>query len=149
MASDRSSQEIYDEHILDHYECPYHKGRLEQPTASRRERNPLCGDVVQLDVEVDADGRVRQAYFDGRGCAISQAAASILCREIEGKTLEELRNLQAQDMLDLLKVPLTSVRQRCGLLCFRALKTIVYELTGYGSSTAAPTDGHEPTVQLP
>jgi nitrogen fixation NifU-like protein len=141
MASESSPSEIYDEHILDHYECPYHKGRLEHATSSHRDRNPLCGDVVQLDVQVDAEGRVRQAYFDGRGCAISQAAASMLCQEIEGKSLQELRQMQAQDVLELLKVPLTSTRQRCGLLCFRVLKTIVYELTGAPNGDA-PVAAH-------
>lgn len=128
VTDDGSHSDIYDDYILDHYECPYHKGRLENATGSHRERNPLCGDVVQLDVRVDEDGRIEQAYFDGRGCAISQAAASILCEEIEGKSVDEVRRMQAQDMLDILKVPLTATRQRCGLLGFKVLKTIVYAL---------------------
>jgi nitrogen fixation NifU-like protein len=122
------SDDLYQEHILEHFECPYHKGRIENPTATHRDKNPLCGDVVQLQLRVDDDGQIREAFFDGQGCAISQAAASMLCEQIEGKTLDEVREMQAQDMLDLLKVPLTASRQKCGLLGFKVLKTIVYTL---------------------
>ena len=120
--------EIYDDHILDHFECPYHKGHLDQPTCSHSDRNPICGDQVTVELLVDEHDRVKQAYFDGKGCAISQAAASILCEAIEGKTLDELRDFQAKDMLDLLKVQLTASRQKCGLLGFKVLKTMLYSL---------------------
>ena len=120
------TEDIYQEHILDHFESPYHKGRLECPTCTHCDRNPLCGDRVELQLRLDDDSRVTDAYFDGKGCAISQAAASILCQEIEGKTVTELEAMQAQDMLDLLRVPLTASRQKCGLLPFRVLKTILY-----------------------
>ena len=78
------TEDIYQDHILDHFESPYHKGRLACPTCSHRDKNPLCGDVIELQLRLDADGRVAEAFFDGKGCAISQAAASILCQEIEG-----------------------------------------------------------------
>ena len=109
------SEELYQEHILDHFECPYHKGRLEHPTLKHSDKNPLCGDVVELQLKVDDQNKITEAYFEGQGCAISQAAASMLCEQIEGKTLEEVRNMNAQDMLDLLKVQLTASRQKCGL----------------------------------
>lgn len=121
------TDELYDEHILDHYESPYHRGHLPQPTIAHEDENPLCGDHVHLELLVD-NGRVKEAWFDGHGCAISQAAASILTHEIEGKTLDELREFQAQKMLDLIKVRLTASRQKCGLLCFKVLKTMIYTL---------------------
>jgi len=127
MLSNDQYHDLYDDYILDHYESPYHQGHLEKPTCTHSAKNPLCGDVVQLELLID-DDRVTSAYFNGKGCAISQSAASILCEEIEGKTLQELINLQAQDMLDLLKVPLTATRQLCGLLGFKVLKTMVYSL---------------------
>ena len=74
--------------------------------------------------------RVQQAFFDGEGCAISQAAASILCEHIEGMTLKEIETFDAPAMLELLQVQLTAVRQRCGLLGFKALKTLVYSHDG-------------------
>ncbi len=122
------SDELYDDHILDHFESPYHKGHLACPTCSHSDRNPICGDQVTLELEVDENQQVRNAYFDGSGCAISQAGASILCEAIEGKSLDELRDFQAKDMLDLLKVRLTASRQKCGLLGFKVLKTMLYSL---------------------
>lgn len=118
--------DLYDDYILDHYESPYHKGRLDGATCTFSDRNPICGDQVTLQLRFDGD-KVAECYFDGKGCAISQAAASILCEAVEGKTLEELRHLQAKDMLGLLKVPLTPSRQKCGLLAFKILKTILYQ----------------------
>ena len=122
------SDDLYDDYILDHFESPYHKGHLEQPTIAHEDENPLCGDQVHLELLLDENDRVREARFDGHGCAISQAAASILTQEIEGKSLEELPKFQASQMLDLLKVRLTASRQKCGLLCFKILKTMIYTL---------------------
>lgn len=120
--------DIYDDHILDHFESPYHKGHLPQPTCTHSDRNPICGDQITVELLVDENDRVKEAYFDGKGCAISQAAASILCEAIEGKTLNELKDFQAQQMLQLLKVPLTASRQKCGLLSFKVLKTMLYTM---------------------
>lgn len=119
--------EIYDDHILDHFESPYHKGPCPGCTASHSDRNPICGDQIKLELQVDGD-RIAQAWFDGKGCAISQAAASILCEHIEGKPLAELQKFQAKDMLGLLQVPLTPSRQKCGLLGFKVLKTMLYAM---------------------
>ena len=118
--------------ILDHAESPYHRGRAPNASCAHTERNAACGDWVRLELVLDAGGGVQQAWFDGGGCLISQAAASILCRAVEGKTIRELRELTAQQMLDLLEVPLTPRRMQCGLLAFKVLKTMVYSL---GSAT--------------
>lgn len=120
------NEELYDDYILDHYECPYHKGHIACPTCAHSEKNPLCGDQIRLELKLDDSGKVEEAFFNGKGCAISQAAASILCQHVEGKTLNELQSFQAPDMLRLLKVPLTATRQRCGLLGFKVLKTMMY-----------------------
>ncbi len=120
--------ELYDDYILDHFECPYHKGQLPDATCAHCGKNPLCGDKVTIQLRVGPDNRIQEAWFDGNGCAISQAASSILCQHIEGKTVAEVESLDAQEMLDLLKVPLTATRQRCGLLCFKVLKTMLYSL---------------------
>ena len=130
------SDELYDELILDHYESPYHRGQLESPSCTHTERNPLCGDRVQLQLQIDSQQRIEQAFFDGEGCAISQAAASILCEHIEGKTLEEIEAFSAPAMLELLQVRLTAVRQRCGLLGFKVLKTLVYSHDGATGGSA-------------
>lgn len=122
------TDELYDDYILDHFESPYHKGHAEHPTVSHEDENPLCGDHVHLEIVVDAEHRVREAWFDGHGCAISQASASILTQMIEGKTIDELRQFSAPEMLKLLKVRLTASRQKCGLLSFKVLKTMIYTL---------------------
>ena len=134
------SDALYDEHILDHYESPYHRGHLPQPSIAHEDENPLCGDHLHLELLLDEEHRVKEAWFQGNGCAISQAAASILCQEIEGKSVEELREFQAQEMLDLIKVRLTASRQKCGLLCFKVLKTMLYTLdTVPQGETASPS----------
>lgn len=131
------SDDLYDDHILDHFESPYHKGHLACPTCTHSDRNPICGDQITLELSIDGQRRVHEAFFNGKGCAISQAAASILCESIEGKSLDELKNFQAQDMLDLLKVRLTASRQKCGLLGFKVLKTMLYSLDDQSKSSEA------------
>lgn len=128
---------LYSDFILDQYESPYHRGHLEHPTIAHQDKNPICGDEIHLEILVDENNRVKEAWFDGHGCAISQAAASILTKEIEGKTLEELQKFQAKEMLDLLQVRLTASRQKCGLLSFKVLKTMIYTLDERKQSEAA------------
>ncbi|HEY3964884.1 MAG TPA: iron-sulfur cluster assembly scaffold protein [Planctomycetaceae bacterium] len=122
------NDEIYTDEIQDEALDGYHRGHLEHPTIAHEDENPLCGDTVRLELLVDENNRVKEAWFEGHGCMISQAAASILTREIEGKSLDELKKFQAPQMLDLLGVRLTASRQKCGLLSFKVLKTIVYTL---------------------
>lgn len=112
--------------LIVHVESPYHRGRLLDPTCTQLERNPVCGDWVRLEMRLDSGGRIEPVYFEGGGCIISQAAASLLCEYVEGRMLPELASFQAKDMLALIDIPLTPRRQQCGLLAFRALKTIVY-----------------------
>jgi nitrogen fixation NifU-like protein len=122
------SDDLYNDYILDEYESPYHRGHAKNPTITHEDENPLCGDQVRLELVVDENQRVKEAWFEGHGCAISQAAASILTREIEGKTLDELKDFQAPQMLNLLRARLTAARQKCGLLSFKILKTMIYTL---------------------
>lgn len=123
---DLSEDELYQEHILDHYEEPYHRGRLPAATHSHEDDNPLCGDFVHMDLEVDAGGRIRQAWFDGDGCCISQSAASMLTQHVEGRSLDEVRHLTAGDMLALFGARLTPNRQKCCLLPWRVLQAAVF-----------------------
>ena len=95
-------------------------GHLEQPDIHAADTNPLCGDRVEIDLAV-RDGRVEEVRFSGRGCAISQASASMLTDKIEGATLDELRALRPQDILDMLGVEIGPARQRCAMLSLRVL----------------------------
>lgn len=112
--------DIYRQYILEHYREPRNHGALEHPDIHAADTNPLCGDRIEIDLNV-ADDRVTAVRFRGRGCAISQASASMLTEKIEGATLEELRALRPQDILDMLGVEIGPARQRCALLALRVL----------------------------
>jgi nitrogen fixation NifU-like protein len=121
-----SEQDIYEEHVLDHYEDPYHRGPLQTATHAHEANNPLCGDVVHIDLRLADDGTITEAWFDGQGCVISQASASMLIEQIEGKTLDEVSEFSAQDMLGLFGPKLTPNRQKCCLLSWRVLQSAVH-----------------------
>ncbi len=121
-----SEKEIYEEHVLEHYEDPYNRGTLDQPTHRFEAKNPLCGDVIHIDLKLSPEGKITEAWFSGQGCVISQASASMLLEAIEGKTLEEVNAFTAEDMLKLFGPQLTPNRQKCCLLCWRVLQTAVH-----------------------
>lgn len=117
--------DLYREHILDHYQHPRNRGTLDHPDISYEDANPLCGDLIRMDLQVK-DGRIDQVRFSGTGCSISQAAASMLCEAIEGKTLDEARKISRDDMLEMLGIELGPVRLKCGLLALKTLKAGAY-----------------------
>lgn len=112
--------------MLDHYEQPYHRGPLAEPTRAIEIANPVCGDQVRLELRI-VDDTVQEAWFTGQGCIVSQASASQLTEYIEGKSLNDLRRFSEADMLRLLGVQLTATRQRCALLAWSALRGILDE----------------------
>jgi nitrogen fixation NifU-like protein len=120
-----NEEEFYQEHILDHYEDPFHRGHLDGATHAHEEKNPLCGDLVRIELEMD-DGKIADCYFDGSGCVISQASASMLLEEMHGKSLEEAMTFSATKMLELFGPKLTPNRQKCCLLAWRALQQAVH-----------------------
>ena len=110
----------YREYILDHYRNPRNYGKLEHPTVHSEDVNPLCGDQLGMDLLVEGD-HVTAIRFQGRGCAISQAAASMLSEMVEGKTVEEVVQLGKEDILDALDVPISPARMKCAFLSLRVL----------------------------
>src|SRR5579863_9054665 len=114
------AMDYYREYILDHYRNPRNYGKLEQPNVHAEASNPLCGDQLALDLEI-ADDHVTAVRFQGRGCAISQASASILSEMIEGKTTGEIIHLGKDDILDALGIPISPARTKCAFLCLRVL----------------------------
>jgi nitrogen fixation NifU-like protein len=112
--------DIYRQYILDHYREPRNHGTLEHPDIHAADTNPLCGDRIEIDLNV-RDDRVTEVRFRGRGCAISQASASMLTEKIEGATLDELRALRPEDIFEMLGVEIGPARQRCALLSLRVL----------------------------
>ena len=129
-----NEEEIYQEHVLDHYEDPFHRGSCPSHTHAHEDDNPLCGDVVRVELELDDVGMVRQAWFSGNGCCISQASASMLMERIEGKTLDEVKAFSASDMLELFQAKLTPNRQKCCLLSWRVLQSAIAAPVGDGAN---------------
>ena len=122
--------DMYREVILDHYKHPRHHGTLDPHDFTFEDENPLCGDRLRIDVRLDDQQRVSEVAFSGRGCAISQAAASMLTETIVGKTLDEIKQLSKDDVLDLLGIELGPVRLKCALLSLKVLKAGAYGLQG-------------------
>jgi nitrogen fixation NifU-like protein len=123
--------DLYRENILDHYQNPRNYGTLDHPDISYQDDNPLCGDVIRIDIKLDDQKRVSQVAFSGEGCAISQASASMLTEEIMGKTLDEVKQLSKDDVLDMLGIQVGPVRIKCALLSLKVLKAGAYGLTGW------------------
>jgi nitrogen fixation protein NifU and related proteins len=121
--------DFYKENILDHYRNPRNVGKLEHPTHSHEEHNPLCGDVIRMDLHVNEDNVIDQVAFRGKGCAISQASASMLTEMIEGKTLDEAKQIGKEDILDALGIEIGPVRLKCALLSLKVLKAGAYGLS--------------------
>jgi nitrogen fixation NifU-like protein len=118
--------DLYRELILEHYKNPIHKGDLKQHNHDFEDENPLCGDFIHIDLQVDENGIIRDAVFNGHGCAISQASADILLENIIGKKVEDVQNMESQDVLDLLGIDLGPVRLKCALLPFKVMKAALY-----------------------
>lgn len=113
--------------IIDHYKHPRRKGLLDAPQARHHDRNPFCGDEITVDLMVE-DGVVVEARFDGRGCSISQAAASILMEDVIGRTPDELAALDDAHMLALLGIEIGPVRMKCARLPLGVLQGALQEL---------------------
>jgi nitrogen fixation NifU-like protein len=124
--------DLYRELIIERYKNPQFRGALDPHDITFQDENPLCGDHIRIDLRVDAHGRVTEAAFDGHGCAISQASADLLLETVIGKSLDEVKALTRDDLLDLLGLELGPVRLKCALLSLKVLKAGVY---GLGEAT--------------
>jgi nitrogen fixation NifU-like protein len=120
--------DLYRELIIDRYKAPHFRGSLEPHDITFEDDNPLCGDHIRIDLRVDEKGNVTEALFDGHGCAISQASADLLMETIQGKPMDEVKQLAKEDILDLLGIELGPVRLKCALLSLKVLKAGVYGL---------------------
>lgn len=119
---------IYREIILEHYQHPRNRGLLDPNDFTYEDINPLCGDEIRIDVRVDDNDRVSDIKFSGRGCAVSQASASILTEMVEGKTLDEVKAIGKDELLEEIGIPVSPARMKCALLGLKVLKAGVYGL---------------------
>ncbi|HUG56312.1 MAG TPA: SUF system NifU family Fe-S cluster assembly protein [Candidatus Limnocylindrales bacterium] len=122
--------DLYRDYILDHYKNPRNAGELADATHRYHDTNPLCGDEITMFLKVE-DERVTDVAFSGRGCAISQASASILTEEVKGKTLEELRSFDRDHVLNNLGITISPARIKCALLGLKTLKGAAWGLTAW------------------
>jgi nitrogen fixation protein NifU and related proteins len=119
-------EQLYKEHILDHCEDPYHRGQCPNCTHAHEDDNPLCGDVIRMELQIDDKGTMKEVYFNGEGCRISRAAASMLAEKFNGRHIDEVKKFTANDMLQLFGARLTPNRQKCCLLSWRVLQAAIY-----------------------
>lgn len=117
--------QLYRESILDHYKNPRNKGTLDPADFSFQDTNPLCGDEIRIDVRVEND-RVTDIRFSGQGCAISQAATSMLMELAEGRPVEEVKLISRDDVLEELGAPISPARMKCAMLGLKVLKASLY-----------------------
>jgi nitrogen fixation NifU-like protein len=115
--------DLYRENILDHYKRPRNFRRPEAYDLDFEDTNPFCGDEQHVYIKLGDDGRVEEVAFEGKGCAISTAATSMLTEELEGKTPEELLRLPKEFVLDLLGIDISATRMKCALLGLKVVKS--------------------------
>jgi len=134
-----SGEDMYREHILDHYKHPRNFGVLDPASVDHEANNPLCGDQIRLTFVVNAKDEVEDVKFTGRGCAISQASASLLTSRIKGKPLSEIKTIDRDQVVQMLGIPISPVRLKCALLSLAVLREgiEIYE------KTLHPGDKHD------
>jgi nitrogen fixation protein NifU and related proteins len=122
--------QLYRELILDHYKNPHNHGVLDPADAQAEGQNPLCGDEITVSVRLGDDDVIEEVGFDGRGCAISQAAASMLSDLVKGRTAKDVAEMPKEVLLDELGIPLTPVRLKCAILGLGVLKLALHKARG-------------------
>ena len=119
--------DLYRDYILEHYRRPHNFGVIEEPSATFEGANPLCGDRITMQLGVK-DGVVEQIGFTGRGCAISQASASLLTDEVKGKPVDAVAGFRADDLLELLGIEISPARLKCAMLSFDSLQHLLADV---------------------
>lgn len=121
---------IYMEEILEHYKHPLNRGVMENADIHYHDANPLCGDEIDVFMKIDAEKKIMDVKTEGKGCAISQAAASMVTDAIKGKSIEDVRQMKKEFVFGLLNIQLSAIRVKCALLAFIAIKKGIYQYLG-------------------
>lgn len=131
--------DMYKENILDHYRNPRNKGTLENAEIRRVGQNPLCGDEIEVFITLD-NSRIKDVRFNGSGCAISQAAASMLTERIKGASLEDVKTLERDDVVSLLGIPISATRVKCAILALVVVKQGIEAYEGLETPRVSTTE---------
>ena len=123
------SSEIYRDIILDYYRHPRNAGEMPNADVRAKDSNPLCGDIIEMQLKIN-DGKIADVRFQGKGCAISQASASMLTEVVKGKSLDDVKAMGKSDVLNLLGIDPGPTRIKCALLGLKVLKLAVYGFLG-------------------
>jgi nitrogen fixation NifU-like protein len=115
--------ELYRDQILEHYKRPHNSGVVENPDLEFEDTNPFCGDEQRVTIKLDAEDRVAEVAFEGKGCAISTAATSLLTDELVGMTREELVRMPKEYVLELLGIDISATRMKCAMLGLKIVKS--------------------------
>ena len=130
--------DLYRDYILEHYRRPHNFRVLDNATSSQEGANPLCGDRITLQLRV-SDGQIAAVGFTGRGCAISQASASLLTDEIKGKPIESAAGMSADDVLELLGIEISPARLKCAMLSHDSLQHVLGDLGAADPTNRTPS----------
>ena len=120
---------MYQDIILEYYKNPVNFGHLSAPTVKAEDSNPLCGDEIEIELLVEHN-KIVDVKFYGKGCAISQASASMLTEKIKGMDIEEAAKLDRKDILEMLGIEMSPVRSKCALLSLKVMKLCAYQYMG-------------------
>lgn len=123
------SSEMYAEIVLDYYRNPREFGEVTNANAFAQDVNPSCGDKIKFTAKIK-DNKVEEIKFSGEGCAISIAASSMLAEQMKGKTVDKIKNLKKEDILEMLNIPVSPMRLKCALLGMKVLKVATYQYLG-------------------
>ncbi|MEM6691616.1 MAG: iron-sulfur cluster assembly scaffold protein [Planctomycetota bacterium] len=144
VSDDSDDKDRFEEHVLDHYEDPYNRGRLANRTHSAEGQSPICDEVLRVDLKLDDAGVVEEAFFEGETCLVCLASASMLAEKAEGQSVEELEDFSEDEMIELYGGKLKPELQKCCLFPWKVLQTAIHapiETDDWDECDGRPTFG--------
>ena len=123
------AEDMYREEVLAHYRNPQNYGKIEGADAKYHDFNPVCGDEVTVYLKI-GDGKITKVKFEGKGCAISQAAASIVTEEVTGKKLDYAKQIKQEQLLEMLPIKVSHLRIKCAMLAIKAIQKGIVKYEG-------------------